>query len=532
MSIDPANDLALARLPGLTPRVQRLARAAQQSFAQGDLTEAAALINEALTEAPAHPELLRLCGLSEHFNGRATNAIALFRKAAVAWPQDGLLASNLGAALAQRGDIDAAIAAFRRATALDPMQIDAWFNLGRALELRLDAAGAFAAFGAVLELDPRHQPARILQAEALKTLGHLADAETQLRDVLREDPHSVPAWIALANLKSFRADASDIEQLQRLHRSATLSPAQRIDIGFALGDALEAQRRYAEAFTAFRSAAAAKRATIAWNAPAVSALVDDILAAFPTSPIDAEASDRGSEIVFLVGMPRSGSTLAEQILAAHPHVATGGETGWIAAILQAESNRRVKHFPYWVGDASAADWARLAEEYLSRASLQRGARAVFTDKTLTNWQTLGAIRRMLPGARIVHCERDPLETAWSCFKHNFSADQLYSYDFAELATFFNDATRAMRAWDARMPQRILAHRLETLIAEPESTVRKLLAHCGLAFDAACLRFHENDREVRTASAAQVRQPLRSDTAVAARYGALLDPLRELLARSE
>jgi hypothetical protein len=259
----------------------------------------------------------------------------------------------------------------------------------------------------------------------------------------------------------------------------------------------------------------------------VSALVDDIFVAFPRS--EATDSNRGNGVAFLVGMPRSGSTLAEQIIAAHPSARAGGETGFIAQILQAESSRRRVRFPYWAAKATDADWARLGHAYLARIEDPKRDTALFTDKTLTNWQTLGAIRHMLPGARIVHCLRDPIETAWSCYKHNFSADQLYSYDFAELAAFFADSRRAMAAWTERHPGWIHRHRHEDLLASPESITRALLDACGLPFDPACLRFHEVEGEVRTASAAQVRAPLSADTSIAVRYGLLLDPLRDALA---
>jgi hypothetical protein len=186
-------------------------------------------------------------------------------------------------------------------------------------------------------------------------------------------------------------------------------------------------------------------------------------------------------------------------------------------------------FPHWVANASDADWLRLGNAYLARIEIARGDAALFTDKTLTNWQTLGAIRRMLPGAHIVCCLRDPLETAWSCYKHNFSADQIYSYDFAELAAFFADSQRAMAAWTERHPGWIHRHRHEDLLADPEAVTRALLNACGLSFDAASLRFHEAKGEVRTSSAAQVRTPLRADASIAVRYGSLLDPLRDALA---
>ncbi|HET7923671.1 MAG TPA: sulfotransferase, partial [Rhodanobacteraceae bacterium] len=437
------------RLRGLAMHVRRLAAEAQQSLERRDLAEAAQRIDAAIAEAPQHAEVLRLAGLLRLFGGDAAGAVAELRKAAAAWPQDALIASNLGTALAEHGDIDAAIAMFRQATTLDATTIDAWYNLGRALEAKQDAAGVHAALSAVLELDPSHRAARILRADALKMLGALAEAEADLRIVLRDDPSSVPAWVALVHLKSSRVEADDIAHLERLHRSDTLAPAHRMDIDFAYASALEAAGRYTEAFDVFRTANAARRTTFRWNASAISALVDEILAAFRAVPAPGEEPRRGDDVAFLVGMPRSGSTLAEQILAAHPRVTGGGETGWVAAILQAESRRRGTRFPFWAEAASAGDWSRLGHEYLARVASRRRDGTLFTDKTPTNWQTLGAIRRMLPGARIVHCVRDPLETAWSCYKHDFAGEQLWSYDIVELAAFFGDEVRAMRAWRER-----------------------------------------------------------------------------------
>jgi tetratricopeptide (TPR) repeat protein len=517
------------RLHGLAAHVRRLAAGAGQRLERRDLAEAAKELDAALTESPQHPELLRLSGLLRLFRGDAAGAITELGKAAAAWPRDALIASNLGAALAGHGDIDAAIAMFRRATALDPSSLDAWYNLGRALEAEQNAAGAHAAFSAVLELDPSHRAARMLRAEALKTLGAIDAAQSELRAVLREDPSSVPAWVALVNLKSSRIEADDVGHLERLHRSETLAPASRIDIGFAYASALETTGRFAEAFDVFRAANAARRATIRWNAGAVSALVEDILSAFDAAPLPSDETRHGDGIVFLVGMPRSGSTLAEQILAAHPRVTGGGETGWIAAILQAESQRRGVRFPHWAADAGADDWSRLGCEYLSRVAGRCADGTLFTDKTPTNWQTLGAIRRMLPGARVVHCVRDPLETAWSCYKQDFAGEQLWSYDIVELAAFFGDEVRAMRAWRSRHPGWIHAHDYEALLAGRRASIEALLAHCGLAFDEACLRFDRAGREVRTASAAQVRRPLQAPVPAAGRYGARLDPLREALA---
>lgn len=526
MSATRDDDAAMGegRERGLPAAALRLARSATAAIVEGRAAEAERLLGDALRLAPRHAELERLRGVALNQLGRSAEAVALLRGVAAQRPHDGLVAANLGSALAQGGDLGAAEQAFRRASELDPGLLDPWLNLARVLELRGDVAGACAAYDAAVEVDPRRAATRILRADALKALGRLDDAEAELRALLDDESAAPSAWIGLFNLKAIRP-GDDGAALARLYASGRGTPAQRIALGFAWANALEAEHRHAEAFAVLAEANAARRREVRWSAPAVSGLVDAILAAFAAPP---PSTERGADLVFLVGMPRSGSTLAEQILAAHPQVASGGETNLVARVLQDESARRGARYPHWVADAVAEDWRRLGDDYRARIAPLRGDRAVFTDKTLPNWQMLGAILRMFPGARIVHCVRDPLETCWSCWKHNFGEGQFFAYDFAELAAFHRDSERAMAHWRAQAPASIHALVHEALLDAPEDGVRALLAHCGLAFDPACLRFHEAERSVHTTSAAQVRRPLRRDTAVTAGYGALLDPLRLLL----
>ncbi|HEU4662668.1 MAG TPA: sulfotransferase [Dokdonella sp.] len=510
---------------GLPANALRLARAATTAIVEGRAAEAERLLDDALRLAPGHAELQRLRGVALNQLGRSADAVALLRGVAERQPHDGLVVANLGSALAQGGDLDAAERAFRRASELDPALLDPWLNLARVLELRGDFAGACAAYDAAVEVDPRRAATRILRADALKALGRLDEAEAELRALLDDEAAAPSAWIGLFNLKAIRPGGDDVAELARVHARGSGTHAQRVALAFALGNALEAEQRQTEAFALLAEANAARRRDIRWSAPAVSALVDAILAAFAAPP---PSRGRGGDLVFLVGMPRSGSTLAEQILVAHPDVVAGGETNLVARVLQEESTARGVRFPHWVGRADADDWRRLGDDYLARIAPMRRDGALFTDKTLPNWQVLGAILRMFPGARIVHCVRDPLETCWSCWKHNFGEGQSFAYDFAELAAFHHDCTRAVAHWRAQAPDSIHALVHETLLNAPEASVRALLAHCGLAFDPACLRFHEAERSVHTTSAAQVRRPLRRDTAVTAGYVALLDPLRMLL----
>jgi Flp pilus assembly protein TadD len=513
------------RLDGLPPRLVADVKSVEQALERGEAADGLRRIDALLRVAPEHPELLRLRAVALLQSGNIAQAVEVYRQACAKWPRDALIVCQLGAALAQAGDMVGAESAFRESIALDPQLVDGWYNLGHALDARTDTAGASQAFERVLAVRPDHLPARIQHAEMLKMLGRLEQAESELREVLARDRDSVSAWVALSNLKTFRPDAAELDHLVALQASGKVPEQRRVDLAFACASLLEASGRHADAFRLFVIANEGKRRGVRWNAAAVSRLIDDILAQFTAFP-DSSASDtRGSEVIFLVGMPRSGSTLAEQILSAHPDVQGGGERNEMALVLQEESRRRQRAFPYWVADATDADWARLGGEFLARCASWRDARPRFSNKTLTNWQTLGAIRRMLPGARVVHCRRDPLETLWSCYKHHFGEAQFFTYDVNELMAFWRDCERAMQTWSRAYPGWIHAHRHEDLLADPDRSIRALLEHCHLRFDAACLAFHENPRDVRTSSASQVRQPLRRDTPLAHRYGGLLDPLR-------
>jgi hypothetical protein len=263
-----------------------------------------------------------------------------------------------------------------------------------------------------------------------------------------------------------------------------------------------------------------------WSATAHHALVDATLAAFDPPPNGADESI-GREVIFIVGLPRSGSSLTEQILASHSQVEGGGELSDLPRVLTEESRRRNQPLQHWARAAQSDDWRRLGQRYLERTARRRSRRPRFTDKLPYNWLYIGAIRAMLPGAQIVVCRRDPLETCLSCYRQRLTNNE-YTRTFGDLAAFWHDFDRAVKHWRKLHAQRLHETVFEELVAEPEQRIRALLASCGLDFEHACLDFHKTQRDVHTPSAAQVRQPLRHDTARAARYGSLLDPLRAAL----
>jgi tetratricopeptide (TPR) repeat protein len=432
--------------------------------------------------------------------------------------------------LHEGGRTEQGIEMMRRAVEIAPDLVSGWFNLGRALESDSRWHEALGALDRVLALKPDHLVARIGYADALKAVGRTADAAAAYRAAIAMHPALARAWFGLADLKTVPLDDAEIDALERVYADPRLSEPDRILAGFALGNVLEERQRYPEAFKVLSAANAMKRRAVRWNPADLSALLRECMDAFATpAPAVADAT-LGSEIIFIVSLPRAGSTLIEQILAAHPDVAGGGELGDLVATLGEESQRRGAPYPRWVADATADDWQRLGRRYLERTAHLRRAHKRMTDKSLTTWPYLGAAAAMLPGARFVHARRDPVETCWSCFKQMFgNVPHAFSYDLEELGLYWREYDRMMHFWHAHYPRRMYDAIHEQLLAAPEPEVRRLLDFCGLPFDPACLRFHRSTRTVATASAAQVREPLRADTARARNYGDLLAPLHRSLA---
>jgi tetratricopeptide (TPR) repeat protein len=516
-----------ARLQGLSATAARLLALAGPHLERGDAAAAAPNLEGALALAPGHPEVLRFSAIAALLEGRANEAVALLRRALGKRPGDALLHNNLGSALRADGDSRAALDAFERACELAPGLAAAWYNLGKACRSLQMPERAQEALERALALAPAHGAARVLLGDNLKTLGRIDEAAAAYRRALESDPRNVQAWWGIANLKTVRLDADDTAALRRLCANPDAPGGERSLAGFALAKALEDQGRYAEAWAELELANTLRRRQQPWDAQAFDAYLRSIEAAF-AAPVSAGAGGKGEGIIFIVSLPRSGSTLVEQILASHPDVEGAGELPDLAQVIALESTRRGTAYPEWVGTATAADWDRLGDEYLRRTAPWRQRRPRSTDKGLDNWQFVGAAAAMLPGARFVDCRRDRLETALSMYRQWFSEGQRFSYDPSDIAAAIEGHARLMGFWHDRWPGRIHLHTLESLQQDPEAVIRTLLSQSDLAFDPRCLDFHLSRRSVRTASAAQVRSPLQGDTRRAHLYGGLVAPLRDRL----
>jgi tetratricopeptide (TPR) repeat protein len=507
----------------------RLLAKAREEWRHRRFDAAEQTITSVLALAPDDPDALRMLGVAAQHRGDQATAADCFQRVLATWPEDAELRVGLGIALYERGRIDEALAHLQRACALAPVFASAWFNLGEALWRQTRAEEAVATLQRAIGLEPAHVPARLSQARALATLGQVDAAVAGYREVLRRDPGNAEGWFGLSNLNTVRFDAADAAQLRKALARPGLAPRDHELLAFTLAKALEDQGDYAQAFETFRLANASRRKRVRWDATGERRRVDAILRVFAQATPTPLDPSLGHEAIFIVSIPRSGSTLVEQILASHPQVEGANEIKDLPQVIDAETRRRASAFPLWVPDATAQDWQRLGQEYLARTARWREAKPRFTDKSLVTWYLVGAALAMLPAARVVVVRRDPVETCLACYRQLFTEHTGFTCDLDEMADYCIDFLRLTRFWRETYPDRVLDLEYESLVAEPDAQIRRLLDFCGLPFDPACLAFHTTPRTVlSTPSAAQVRQPLRRDTARSARYGDKLDRLRERL----
>ncbi len=418
-------------------------------------------------------------------------------------PRDAGLRALKAAALGQIGEYAEAVANYETLLADQPAQPKAWMSYGH----------------------------------ALKALGRQPDCIAAYRKSIALLPQLGEAWWSLANLKTFRFSADDISQMQAQLARDGLGAEDRWHLHFALGKALEDEQDYAGSFAHYRNGNRLRREALAYDAKDISEHVARSCAFF-TREFFAARTGMGSaapDPIFIIGLPRSGSTLLEQILASHSAVEGTMELPDIVSIARRLGGKMkrsdVSAYPEMLAGLDAAALQALGEEYLARTRIHRRlGRPHFIDKMPNNFAHAGLIHLILPHAKIVDVRRHPLACCFSLFKQHFARGQGFSYELSDIGNYYLDYVKLMAHFDAVLPGRIHRVCYEQLVAAPEEEIRNLLAHCGLPFEAACLSFHVNARPVRTASSEQVRRPISADGLEQWRhYEEWLGPLKSQLA---
>jgi tetratricopeptide (TPR) repeat protein len=462
--------------------------------------------------------------------GRNGDAEGLLRRALELAPAFVAARANLATVLHRQNKTAEALLELDRLTEEEPD------NPGHA-NLRAAVLGRVGEFGAaialyeeVLQQAPNQPKIWMSYGHALKTVGRTEDAIAAYRRATALRPAFGEAWWSIANLKTVKLGEADIAAMQGGLADPGASQEDRFHLEFALGKAMEDVGRPEAAFDHYAQGNALRRAVLPYDAAETTRAVDAAITQFDPAFFSARAGQGclDPDPIFILGLPRAGSTLIEQILSSHSQVEGTMELPDIPALV-AELSREGA-YPGILDGFEVSHWLQLGERYIERTRAQRReGKRHFIDKLPNNWLHVGFIHLILPNARIVDARRHPLDCGYSNFRQHFARGQAFTYDLSDIGRYYADYVRLMAHFDAALPGRV--HRVihERLLADPEAEVRALLAALDLPFEDACLRFHENARAVRTASSEQVRRPINRDgegqwRPVADRLG----PLRESL----
>ena len=474
---------------------------------QGRIDQAVEAYREAIRISPIYAPPHANLGHALKSQGKLEEAIAAFRRSTQINPNNAEYHFNLGVALFKHGRIQEASVAYRNAIRIERSYAEAYCNLGIALLKLGELDRAIAALRKAISLKPTLADAHNFLAVALMQLGQLSEAEESCEHAIRLAPTNAGYRLVASNLTPFVAGDPRLVEIEQLARDDASRPVNsQIELHFVLGKAYDDVGQYAEAFRHWLQGNALKRQQIDYDEATTLAELEQVRSAFTAELIQASQceGDPSSTPVFIVGMPRSGTTLVEQILASHPQVFGAGELSYFRNVIEGTLAMR--------GSSAKAkkDMRSLGARYITAIErLSPGAMRI-TDKMPRNFIFTGLIHLALPNAAIIHAIRDPLDTCLSCFSKLFEEEQEFTYDLAELGRYYRRYQSLMEHWQRVLPPgRVLEVRYENVVADLEGQARRLLAHCGLEWDPSCLEFHKTERPIRTASALQVRKPVYS-----------------------
>jgi tetratricopeptide (TPR) repeat protein len=470
---------------------------------------------------------------------RPLEAIASYDRAIALQP--GLAETHLGRGNALRQLLlhDKALAAYNRALVLEPDNPQTLCSIGVALMDMDRPSEAEAKFHRAITLDPHCAAAYNNLGLIFKERGQLGDARRAIEQAIHLAPGNTSYYENLGTVRSFAADDPYVAALEGMaENTAALCPADRIHLHFALAKAGEDGGRYERAFRHLLAANELKRRQVAYNEPVMLARLKRTRELFSRDFIASRegAGELAAASVFIVGMPRSGTSLIEQILASHPNVFGAGELNIFEQTVDAIGGTLpgASQFPELVAGMSSIHFRAIGRRYCKALMRRAPTASRIVDKMPGNFLFAGLIHLSLPNAVIIHAIRDPIDTCVSCFSVHFSRGQAYTYDLAELGRYYRDYETLMAHWRYVLPhERIMDVSYEELVEDVEGVARRIVARCGLPWHSRCLDFYRTERSVRTASAAQVRRPIyKSSVGRWRRYENFLAPLMNALELSD
>ena len=496
----------------LSPERKKLALAAKH-HQEGRIEDAEQLYRQVLNNNPRNVDALRMLAMVAATAKRYDDAERLLRKAVGIAPDFLTAVVDLGRVLKEQDRFEEAIDCFKNAIAINPNNPHTHFLLASAYSPAALNHEAAREYRRALDLAPEHPGALLGLGNALKTIGKQDEAIKAYRDCIRVRPDNGEIYWSLANLKTYRFSDEQIAKMAaRVDNPEGLTEQSEVNFLFALGKAHDDRQDYDKAWRYYERGNGKQRMLAQYDPVQTETINDAIVEVFDKALLEEKAGkgcpDRAP--IFVLGLPRSGSTLVEQILASHSQVEGTSELPYLGRVAMSLNRNRADgvNYPEAVRELEAAHLTALGEDYINYAQLHRTeGKPFFIDKMPNNFPTIGFLNLILPQAKIIDARRHPLDACVGNFRQHYAKGQTFSYDLTDLGEYCLQYLRMMDHWHQALPGRILTVQYEELVMDFESQARRLLDHCELPWEEACGRFYETERPVRTASSEQVRQPI-------------------------
>ncbi len=524
---------ALEKFLALSPTHDSIAQA-RLLHADGETQRAESICADVLKREPENTSALRMLAIIASDDEQFVVAEGLLRRIIKLLPDSIGAIRELGRFLAERSRFPEAIQLLEQAEKLDASNAQLQLMLGDMYLIVGRTADALQSYEKCLELSPDEPMALLGRGHMLRIIGDRDEAEASYRRCISVRSEIGNAWWSISSLHGYHASDDEVARMQENIDAGSPNTESEVAFRFALARAYERRDDYERAWQQYELANTAKRRLVSYDPVEIEVRHSKMRKVFSAEfcrqlpATDATAKSP----VFILGMPRSGSTLIEQILASHSLVEGAGELPYIIMMSAVDKNRPDRtQYPEMVAELDASQLAGLGKSYLYHASTHCSEdRPYFTDKMPANFSHVGLIHSILPGARIIDTRRDPLATCVANYRYLFASGKNQSYDLMELAEYYLQYVQMMDHWNTVLPGVVLRVQYEEVVDDLESQVRKILNFCGLEFEQDCLEFHKSDRVVNTASSEQVRQPIyRSGVDFHQNYDSHLDVLREILA---
>lgn len=504
-------------------------------FNAGKTGQAEQLCREFLNDNPANVTAIRLLAEIGLKVGVLVDSEHLLERCLELAPEFDLARLSYAKVLSRREKLELALGQADYLLAKEPEK-PSHLALRASILVRMgDFENAIPCYENILERYPAQPSILLSYGHALKTVGQQDKAVEAYRKAITMRPSFGDAYWSLANLKTFRFEDKELDAMREQQQSQGGSREDFYHLCFALGKALEDRKQYDESFKYYHLGNAIKEKLSGYSADDIDNFVCRMKAACPPE-LFTEAQGKGypaSDPIFIVGLPRSGSTLLEQILASHSQVEGTKELIQILAIARRLGGNRKKSepsmYPDNLSELKSGQLQELGQEYIDRTRVQRGDRPFFIDKMPNNFLHIGLIALILPNAKIIDARRHPMAACFSGFTQLFARGQSFTYGLRNIGRYYRNYVDLMDHWDSVLPGRVLRVQYEDMVADTENQVHRMLDHCGLEFQQSCLQFHKTERAVRTASSEQVRRPIYSGALEHWRnYETYLDELKQAL----